>query len=816
MAADLGNSRQGSAAPSLAPESSSTIPWDRYRDALWRRRGLVAVVLALGLLAGLALTRIVRPSYETRTTIWLGGTAASGDAKSGPVRGGPLLAAPAWAEVLRSYAVLDDVAERLSLFVTPERAGDSLAFAGFHSTARLLPGEYSLKIDDTGRRFTLEDDDGRVVDRGAVGSPVGARVGFAWTPGAQALGRDRTIDFKVLRPRQAAMKLRKRLEVALPDTSFLVATLTGPTPERDATILNEIGRRFSAVAADLTRQGQAQVTQTLETQLGQARQALRDAEQRLERFGSSVGVVPAPADAGVRDPVVTAFYDDRAQYDEVRQDRQALQRALAGGSGHVDVAGLLAIPSVREAPELTGALDELTKSEALLEAMRRTYTDQYQPLRELRVAVDRMKRQTLPTLAAGVLDRLRRREEALGARLGRQSSELRAIPARQVEQARLQREVQLDAGLYTMLKSQYDAARLAEASAVPGVAVLDTAAAPLEPVTNTRPGILLAALLASLALAGGIALFLDRLDGRLWHPQQAAELGLPVLGTVPLVRDGARDVDDPLAAAQLVEAFRGLRLDLRHELGGEGKGALRVAVLSAVPGEGKSLVAARLARACAEAGMRTVLVDGDVRRGALDSTFRLERSPGLVEHLAGEAPLERVIRATAERRLFVVPSGARVQRGPEFVGSPAMARLVGQLAGTYDAVIVDTPPLAAGADAYALATAVGNAVVVLRSGETDRALLRERLEPLTRLPVRLAGAVVNAVRPGKAYGGYAYLPEYALFAAAPAGYASAGDTEVPLLPAPSADASSGDGDASAGAPGAKSSDSARRRSPNHW
>jgi Mrp family chromosome partitioning ATPase len=79
---------------------------------------------------------------------------------------------------------------------------------------------------------------------------------------------------------------------------------------------------------------------------------------------------------------------------------------------------------------------------------------------------------------------------------------------------------------------------------------------------------------------------------------------------------------------------------------------------------------------------------------------------------------------------------------------------------TYDVVLVDSPPLAAGVDPYLLGTLVGNVMLVLRTGRTDRALTEAKLQVLDRLPVQLLGAVLNGVRATGAYRYYSYLSGY--------------------------------------------------------
>jgi tyrosine-protein kinase Etk/Wzc len=147
----------------------------------------------------------------------------------------------------------------------------------------------------------------------------------------------------------------------------------------------------------------------------------------------------------------------------------------------------------------------------------------------------------------------------------------------------------------------------------------------------------------------------------------------------------------------------------------------------------------------AQGGYRTVLVDGDIRRGNLHKVFETESNPGLLEYLSGEATLGEVVRPTSHPNLSVIPSGKRRHRGPELLASEGMTTLIRELRNQFDAVIVDSAPLGAGIDAYALGAATGTMIMVLRTGETDRKLAQAKLNVLDRMPVRLLGAVLNDI-----------------------------------------------------------------------
>jgi capsular exopolysaccharide synthesis family protein len=262
---------------------------------------------------------------------------------------------------------------------------------------------------------------------------------------------------------------------------------------------------------------------------------------------------------------------------------------------------------------------------------------------------------------------------------------------------RLTRQVSQAENLFTSLKSNYEQAKLAEQSAMPDISVLDTAIAPLRPTNNTAPGIVLTALAASIAVAIVIALLLDQLDRRFRYPDQVSrELGLDIIGAVPTLRRTRSGELQPEEASQVVEAFRSIRLNLRHAF--PGRGPVIFTVSSPGAGDGKSLIASNLAMSFAEAGYRTLLIDGDIRRGALHTAFEVEQRPGLLDFLSGEALQAEVMKPAAYENLTIIPCGTRRRRGPELLTSPVMAELLQEARAKFDAIIIDSAPLGAGVD----------------------------------------------------------------------------------------------------------------------
>jgi Mrp family chromosome partitioning ATPase len=135
--------------------------------------------------------------------------------------------------------------------------------------------------------------------------------------------------------------------------------------------------------------------------------------------------------------------------------------------------------------------------------------------------------------------------------------------------------------------------------------------------------------------------------------------------------------------------------------------------------------------------------------------------PGLADVLAGNASRKEAVRPTQHRNLSLLPCGARSRQAPELLDSAAMTELLAQARALYDVVVIDSPPLSAGLDARALGMASGMMVVVLRAGQTNMRHAQTALASIDRLPVFLAGAVLNCIEAKGMYEYYSYDYGYA-------------------------------------------------------
>lgn len=752
------------------PSAAAAPKLSRYVSALGRFKWLVLLLGVLGAGIGYAGTKLIAPEYEVQSRIMLEmGSGTSGDGRGGPVQANKLLQESGWEDLLRSYAVSDYVVNQLSLFVKPSRDADSALFRSFRVSPALTAGEYTLAV--AGNSYILTLKPGMEIERGSLADSIGRKVGFQWRPGAEAFaGRGKEIEFKVQTPRESSRELIRDLNMTLNDgSSFLLLTLTGANPVRTARTLNTWVEQFVAVASALKKRQVTSYASILEGQREYAAENLTSAEAALQSFSVRTATEPTERQssiAGVErttNPAFDAYFRDKILAENYRKDRESIERLLsASGNTGLTRDALLSVPAIATDPaadDIRNALKEQSDREFNLRRLRETLQDENQRVKTEVTALAELKNVVVPRSVNQYVNQLRLREQQLASSIEISGKDLRGIPSRTIEEQRLKRQVDVAAEMYRSLDLEAAKAKLAEAATIPDVSVLDSAVAPIKPTRNTAPVIILGAIGAGLAIGLFLAILLDQLDKRFRYPEQATEeLGLFILGVVSDIGDAKRKgtVD---TAAQVVESFRTIRMNVRYAA--DPTRPMMMTITSPGPGDGKSLISSNLALSFAESGARTLLIDGDMRRGELAKTFGIEPRPGLVEVLDGTALIAEVLNPSSSHpNLTVIPSGARRRRAPELLATPRLTQLLNQLATEYDVIIVDSPPLGAGFDAYALATATTNMALVLRSGVTDRKMAAAKMAVIDTLPVRVMGAVLNGVKLGGVYEYYSYYDDY--------------------------------------------------------
>jgi succinoglycan biosynthesis transport protein ExoP len=265
-----------------------------------------------------------------------------------------------------------------------------------------------------------------------------------------------------------------------------------------------------------------------------------------------------------------------------------------------------------------------------------------------------------------------------------------------------------------------------------------------------------------LLLGLGVAVLRHVLDTKVRNENDVRALTeSPILGVVAYDQEVSSHPvilrDQPLAAPS--EAIRRLRTNLQFiDIANRPKS---IVISSSIPGEGKSTIAINLAVSLADSGSRVILVDADLRRPSVAEYLGIEGGVGLTTVLIGRAEVDDVVQPLGKTSLDLLPAGQIPPNPSELLGSVAMADLLEQLSGSYDMVLLDSPPLLPVTDAVVLSNLAGGALVVVGADRIHRPQLQQSLESLETAGAHLFGIVMNKIarREAAAYA-YGYGSDY--------------------------------------------------------
>ncbi len=363
----------------------------------------------------------------------------------------------------------------------------------------------------------------------------------------------------------------------------------------------------------------------------------------------------------------------------------------------------------------------------------------------------------------------------LQAQKGRLEKQVGKLPGTQQQLLKLTRDVQVSNQTYTSLLNQAQQLDIARAGTVGNVRVIDRAAVNARPVWPRRSMIVLIGTFIGCMLAVGFIFLQQLLNRGVEDPAVIEQLGLPVYASIPLSdaecaitsRGSRRRGEDrqrllALSAPEdlATEALRSLRTSL-HFARLEAKNNLLM-ISGPSPGVGKSFVGSNLAVVIAQAGLRVLLIDGDMRKGGLHSVLGGTAENGLSELISGQTNLQTAVRTVrGASNLSFIARGKVPPNPSELLMHSNFTALLTRLMPRYDLVIIDTPPILAVTDAAVIGHHAGTSLLVVRFGlnqAREIALAKQRFE---QNGIALKGAIFNVVEKRSAgYYAYSYY-EYA-------------------------------------------------------
>ncbi|TIL64316.1 polysaccharide biosynthesis tyrosine autokinase [Mesorhizobium sp.] len=365
------------------------------------------------------------------------------------------------------------------------------------------------------------------------------------------------------------------------------------------------------------------------------------------------------------------------------------------------------------------------------------------------------------------------RETALRANVALAAGKSSIDNQSQVKLRELEQKATALSTLYQTFLGRYEEASQQQSFPVGKIRVISDATLPKSAATPRTSIVLGLSLVLGVMLGAGVG-GLNEFRERFFRTGEDVRdrVGLKFLGYLPIIgskvaKDDKRDdgqadiktapspsaaerrarmrvsIDAP--ASMFSETLRSAKIAFDVVM--EGQGSRVIGVISVLPGEGKSTVAANLAGLLAANGSKTLLVDGDLRNPGLSRSLGMEAEQGLMEAVVSGQTWQSVGKIDRQTKLAIVPAVPRghFSHTSELLSSAGMRRFIDNAKETFQYIIVDLPPLGPVVDAKAFAPLADGFVLVTEWGRTPRAMVQSILSSESYIANKIVGVVLNKV-----------------------------------------------------------------------
>lgn len=607
------------------------------------------------------------------------------------------------------------------------------------------------------------------------GSALSSRV-------AARLQTASSADAAALRAEIAHLGARLWLQ-RIENTQIFRLGYVAPSPDVAAAVANIYAEEYLKLHFDARQQTRERAKQQLEGELQALERGVRESDRELVAYAQEHGI---PTGDNVQSLIAEKLAALSQQLTETETEAFAANSRLDG----LQQASVQNFPEKLMTPVISGLVSQLANLEHQKTALRATFGPNWSAVvqkdseialvreqlqREKAVALEQARQQALMEVRT-----VETKRRLIAASTAEQQDLAHKLETASIQYNIIRGEADKNRKLYDGVLEQLKKTSLTSGMEFGGFRVVE-AALPPQSIDSPRPlwNLSLAAFLG-LALGISIAFIRNYWDTSITTVEDVEHLELvPVLGTVPLAAPSAAEprllervrlrlpggarpsgrllteatpsgprprsaasIDLP-ANPMVAEDMRSICASLL--LSRSERPPRVILVTSAAPGEGKTTLATALARTLADSGAGTLLVDCDVRRGRLGSVFDIGGDGGLTLFLAGHLSAGPTLHATTHDNLFVVTAGPAAPNPPALLSSDKMKSFLTDVSSSFQFVILDAPPVMPLADARILARFAEGVILVVRSGQVPKSMVRRACHYLEAAGGTILGAVLNGV-----------------------------------------------------------------------
>lgn len=690
----------------------------RTLTMLWRRRWMILAILALAVIGSWLVVSRIQPIYTATAQVMIDSRRTRiVDIKEVLSQLSPqLVTVTSEVEVIRSRALAQRVADTLDLYKDPE------------FNARLRPQEENR---------------------------IGAMIEVVRNAVRSLLGADDTA--KVVPDERASVvsRVHSGLSVSvIPQSMVIQISYQSTSPATASRIANAFAEAYIAEQLEAKFEAIRYATAWLNDRLAALRQTVGEAERAVNAYRAEHNIQESrgqPANQqklGELTTQLTAIQARRVEQ-EARLARVEQIRA-AGNAGALRADEMLDSPLVMKLKE-----QEATLAREASEMASR-YGDRHPERVKVRAELEEITSRInteINKLASGLRSDvavLRDRESGLSGQIRALETNAFSQNTAEVRLRELEREAQANRAIYetflTRFKETGEQERIQQADS----RIISMSTPPQAPSHPRKGAMVFGAAIVGLILAVALAMILEQFDNTFRSGQQVEQYtGVLALGLIPEVRSGGPDVrvesyvvDRP--ESSYAEAYRIAWFAAKHAANAPDPQVL--VITSSVPEEGKSLTALSMARTASGLGLKTILIDADLRRASIASKLGIQPEQTIAKVLTGETKLADAVIRDPVSNLDVLPGIPSNRRVIDLLRvSDELRAMIETLRQNYDIIIIDSPPALSVADIQILARLADATLFCVRWDATPRESVIAALRSLQDNKVQLSGILLTRV-----------------------------------------------------------------------
>lgn len=526
-----------------------------------------------------------------------------------------------------------------------------------------------------------------------------------------------------------------------------------PSPKQAATIANTLVDNFIKNHLDQKMAASLEILTRLKAEANAQKKEMEEAEQALAKYRTDHDVLTFENSESL---ILQSLKQYQADLDRARTEAAAAEQTIREIDAMLEAkVDIFTIPQIRDSVEIQSLRRDLAVLDSEFAELKKRYKHKHPVYIQMEEKIGSLHA-SLMGQANSIIASLRNKallakatELQLRQIVAEQEKKQEDLRFLQIGYEVLKRDAEQSTLLYNTILARVKEMDLLTRNAMNNIHVIDEARETFNPV---KPRVVLTLFLGAfggLAVAIGLAFFVNYLDDSIKSQDDVESyLRLPFLGYVPNIKTNSvveRDLQAHLhPQSNAAEGFRTIRATISLSHKAERTGVL--AVTSTIPSEGKSLIASNLAIVTAQTGLRTLLVDADLRRPSVHKAYQLHSPVGLSSYLMDEVDkLDPMVHKTEVPNLDVICCGAVPSTPSELVSSKRMLDFIEAARARYDRVILDCPPISAVSDPLIISALSDGVVFVTKFNKIRREHARKSVQRVQNAGIHLVGVVINDI-----------------------------------------------------------------------